>query len=121
MTDLESSWKRRLHNYRRALARLREAVHLNRQRRLSDLEQLGLIQAFEFTHELPSSDIDLCIDAEGLSMSETFAIENALDDLLLPWKIDLLVWHVIDQPALNAQIDRDGITLMDRRAPQENT
>ena len=69
----------------------------------------------------PSSDIDLCIDAEGLSMSETFAIENALDDLMLPWKIDLLVWHVIDQPALTAQIDRDGITLMDRQAPQENT
>ena len=54
-------------------------------------------------------------------MSETFAIENALDDLMLPWKIDLLVWHAIDEPALTAQIDRDGITLMDRRAPQENT
>ncbi len=52
MTDLDSRWKRRLHNYRRALARLREAVHLNRLRKLSDLEQLGLIQAFEFTHEL---------------------------------------------------------------------
>jgi nucleotidyltransferase substrate binding protein (TIGR01987 family) len=52
MTDLDSRWKRRLHNYRRALARLREAVHLNRLRKLTELEQQGLIQAFEFTHEL---------------------------------------------------------------------
>lgn len=68
-----------------------------------------------------TSDIDLCIDAEGLSMSEKFAIENSLDDLLLPWKIDLVVLHMIDQPALRDQIDRNGITLTHWRRPQENT
>lgn len=52
MTDLDSRWKRRLYNYRRALARLRDAVRLSRQRTLTELEQQGLIQAFEFTHEL---------------------------------------------------------------------
>jgi hypothetical protein len=31
---------------------LQEAVALARERRLTDLEQQGLIQAFEFTHEL---------------------------------------------------------------------
>lgn len=45
-------WRQRLANFRRALARLREAVSLARQRPLSDLERQGLIQAFEFTHEL---------------------------------------------------------------------
>lgn len=45
-------WQQRLANYRRALATLTDAVELNRQRALSDLEQQGLIQAFEFTHEL---------------------------------------------------------------------
>lgn len=63
-----------------------------------------------------TSDIDLCLDAEGLGISEKFALENALDDLLLPWKIDLTVWHMIDQPALTGQIVQDGITLLDRRA-----
>lgn len=52
MTDLDSRWKRRLQNYQRALARLRDAVRLSRQRTLTELEQQGLIQAFEFTHEL---------------------------------------------------------------------
>lgn len=59
----------------------------------------------------PGSDIDLCIDAEALSLSEKFALETALDDLLLPWKIDLAVWQMIDQPALREQIERVGIDL----------
>jgi nucleotidyltransferase substrate binding protein (TIGR01987 family) len=45
-------WIQRFENYRRALESLREAVQLARQRKLSRLEQQGLIQAFEFTHEL---------------------------------------------------------------------
>lgn len=45
-------WKQRFANYKRALARLQEAVALLQTRPLSDLEQQGLIQAFEFTHEL---------------------------------------------------------------------
>lgn len=45
-------WQQRFENYRRALARLNEAVQLSQQRPLTDLERQGLIQAFEFTHEL---------------------------------------------------------------------
>ena len=49
-TDIR--WQQRFANYRKALARLTEAVELRRQRPLTDLERQGLIQAFEFTHEL---------------------------------------------------------------------
>ena len=45
-------WQQRFANYRKALARLTEAVELRQQRPLSPLEQQGIIQAFEFTHEL---------------------------------------------------------------------
>ena len=45
-------WQQRLANYGRALERLNEGVALAQQRALSDLEKQGLIQAFEFTHEL---------------------------------------------------------------------
>lgn len=45
-------WQQRLANYQRALARLQSAVDLSHTRPLSELEQQGLIQAFEFTHEL---------------------------------------------------------------------
>lgn len=45
-------WHQRLDNYGRALAQLQSAVALSQARALSELEQQGLIQAFEFTHEL---------------------------------------------------------------------
>jgi predicted nucleotidyltransferase len=59
----------------------------------------------------PASDIDLCLNAEGLTLSEKFALENAIDDLLLPWKVDLAIWHMIDQPALKEHIERVGVDL----------
>ena len=45
-------WIQRFSNYNKALKRLSDAVVLNEKRTLTDLEKQGLIQAFEFTHEL---------------------------------------------------------------------
>lgn len=45
-------WQQRLGNFLSALAQLDEAVQLRAQRPLSNLEQQGLIKAFEFTQEL---------------------------------------------------------------------
>ena len=52
MADLDIRWQQRLQNYQRALDRLRAAVQLAAARPLTELEQQGVIQAFEFTHEL---------------------------------------------------------------------
>lgn len=45
-------WVQRLDNYGKALTQLSNAVMLSKERALSDLEKQGMIQAFEFTHEL---------------------------------------------------------------------
>lgn len=45
-------WQQRFSNFQRAFGSLADAVALARTRPLSDLEKQGLIQAFEFTHEL---------------------------------------------------------------------
>ncbi len=45
-------WQQRLANFSKALRQLENAVNLSNKRPLSDLEEQGLIQAFEFTHEL---------------------------------------------------------------------
>lgn len=50
MADMR--WKQRYGNYAGAFSSLREAVELSRERILSNLEKQGLIQSFEFTHEL---------------------------------------------------------------------
>jgi|SRR6266498_2170867 len=52
MTKEDIRWEQRLSNYSTALTQLTKAVELARQRPLTDLEKQGLIQAFEFTHEL---------------------------------------------------------------------
>ena len=45
-------WIQRFDHFQRGLACLAETVQLAEQRTLSELEKLGLIKAFEFTHEL---------------------------------------------------------------------
>ena len=50
--DSDVRWRQRFTNYKKALSQLKEAVTLSRQRPLSRLEKQGVIQVFEFTHEL---------------------------------------------------------------------
>jgi uncharacterized protein len=57
------------------------------------------------------SDIDLCLEGQALTLKDLLAIENQLDDLLLPWEIDLSLKHQIDNPKLLAHIERVGLIL----------
>ena len=45
-------WVQRAESFHKGFSRLQEGVELARQRELSDLESQGLIQGFEYTHEL---------------------------------------------------------------------
>lgn len=50
MADIR--WHQRLENFHKAFRELKEAVELSRSRQLTKLEKQGLIQSFEYTHEL---------------------------------------------------------------------
>ena len=52
MNNQDIRWRQRFSHYQKALLQLSNAVELSRQRPLPELEVQGLIQAFEFTHEL---------------------------------------------------------------------
>lgn len=52
MENNDIRWIQRFNNYSKALLQLSNAIKLANERELSDLEEQGLIQAFEFTHEL---------------------------------------------------------------------
>ena len=45
-------WEQRLDSYHKALARLAEIVGASKKRALNEFERDGLVQRFEFTHEL---------------------------------------------------------------------
>lgn len=53
------------------------------------------------------TDIDLTLYG-NLSYQELMRIENELDDLLLPWSIDLSLYNHIDNPSLREHIERVG-------------
>lgn len=45
-------WLQRFDNYKRALEQVNAAIMVMNERSLSNLEKQGMVQAFEFTHEL---------------------------------------------------------------------
>ncbi|MFS6828187.1 nucleotidyltransferase domain-containing protein [Cyanobium sp. ATX 6F1] len=57
------------------------------------------------------SDIDLCLQAPALGLGELLQLGAELDDLLLPWRIDLQLLHLIDHPTLLEHIARAGMVL----------
>ena len=93
MTTPDIRWTQRLVNFRRALATLQRAIGLAQSRPLSELEELGLIQAFEFTHELSWLLLkDSLVDqgVAGISGSRD-AVREAVVRQLLP-QGDESVW-----------------------------
>ncbi len=56
----------------------------------------------------PGSDIDLTLDAPDLQFSELLRINSELDDLMLPYTIDLSLLKQIDNPSLHSHIERVG-------------
>ena len=66
MTTSDIRWIQRLNHFNKAFAQLREAVELAQQRPLSNLEQQGLIQAFEFTHELAWNTLKDFLENRGV-------------------------------------------------------
>lgn len=63
----EARWIQRAGSFEKALSRLQAAVTLADQRELSDLESQGLIQGFEYTHELAWKTLKNFLEAQGLT------------------------------------------------------
>src|ERR1017187_2430079 len=65
MSKADIRWIQRFDNFKRAFARLADAAAQAKQRKLSELEEQGLIQAFEFTHELAWNTLKDFLEARG--------------------------------------------------------
>ena len=58
-----------------------------------------------------ASDIDLCIEGDDLSLQELDEIDARIDDLLLPWKVDITVLQQIDNQDLIDHIECVGVRI----------
>ena len=65
MADIR--WKQRFNNYSKAFQTLVAAVELSRSRELSELEEQGVIQSFEFTHELAWNVLKDYLEEKGIT------------------------------------------------------
>mgnify|MGYP001806189445 CR=1 FL=1 len=61
-----------------------------------------------------ASDIDMALKGQDLTFDDILSLGVKLDDLNLPYKIDLLDYHTIKEPALQEHIDRVGIEFYSR-------
>lgn len=63
------------------------------------------------------SDIDLTLlGGDDLTLRVLFRIMEAIDDLLLPYTIDLSIFHNISDPDVVAHIERVGATFYEKQA-----
>ena len=83
--SLDIRWRQRFDNYQRALQTLSRAVALSAERPLCELEQQGLIQVFEFTHELAWNMLKDFLEAQGIAglIGSRDAIRTAFKNGLL--------------------------------------
>jgi nucleotidyltransferase substrate binding protein (TIGR01987 family) len=63
--NLDIRWQQRFQNFEKAFNQLKFAVELANERTLSELEKQGLIQAFEFTHELAWKTMKNFLESKG--------------------------------------------------------
>ena len=59
----------------------------------------------------PGSDIDIAIKGSELNLNVIIELKIILDDLLLPYKFDIVIYDRISEPALLDHINRVGISL----------
>ena len=62
----------------------------------------------------PGSDIDLTIKGHEIPFAEFLQIEEQIDDLLLPYTVDLSQYHQIANAELVDHIDRVGLEIYAR-------
>jgi uncharacterized protein len=82
-----------------------------------EIEQVLLYGSRAKGNFKPASDIDLTIIDEGLTFSQVLEIDNKIDDLLLPYYVDLSQKKTISNPDLIAHIERVGQTFYKKSNP----
>lgn len=57
----------------------------------------------------PASDIDLTVISVDSDLTFLFRLQTEIDDLLLPYKVDLSVYSLLDNENLKDHINRVGL------------
>jgi predicted nucleotidyltransferase len=72
------------------------------------VQQVVLYGSQALGRQRAGSDIDICLVGPSMALGELLELGAALDDLLLPWPIDLQLRHLIAHEGLLSHLDRAG-------------
>ena len=75
------------------------------------VEQVILFGSRAINRHQYSSDIDLALKGTQLNFSNMLQLKSAIDDLMLPYKVDLVIYEMIQNKDLKVHIDRIEIIL----------
>jgi predicted nucleotidyltransferase len=75
------------------------------------VEQIILFGSRAMNRHQSSSDIDLALKGAQLNFSNMLQLKSAIDELMLPYKVDLVIYETIQNKDLKEHIDRVGIIL----------
>lgn len=84
-----------------------------------DLDEVRLYGSRAKGTHRSGSDIDLCIMAPRLDLKRMATLEEAIDDLLLPYEVDLCNYDDIENPELRSHIHRCGVTVFLSTKPEQ--
>ena len=73
-----------------------------------EIEQATLYGSRAMGSHRPGSDIDLTLSGAGLDGRALARLDQALDELLLPWRFDLSLKAELQSEALLSHIDQVG-------------
>jgi len=79
----------------------------------ADVDAIWLFGSRAMGRERPGSDIDLCVDAARLTHLDRLRLMADIDELLLPWTVDLALLHELP-PDLLSHVQRVGRCLWTR-------
>lgn len=83
--------------------------------KFNDIEKVILFGSRAESTFREGSDIDIAI-LGNINFDTILKIRVKLDDLNMPYKIDLIDYNSIDEPKLKVEIDKNGIILFERVA-----
>jgi len=75
----------------------------------SEIEKVILYGSRAKGNYRPGSDIDLTLVAPKMNLSQLLKLESEIDELLLPYKVDLSLFHAIENEDLVKHIQRVGV------------
>ena len=75
------------------------------------VEQIILFGSRAMNRHQSSSEIDLALKGAQLNLSNMLQLKSAIDDLMLPYKVDLVLYETIQNKDLKDHIDQVGIAL----------